>query len=246
MSPRNREHKQGKRQGPSLLGEVLERRIVLYVLAAGATLAGASAAQAQIVFTPSDRVLTGVLDGTNHLKIDLNNDGAGDFILNDYLKKSYGASSGSAWRLWADGRTASNGIQGISKNGKFFASALKKGAPIGSGGNFASFAPMQSRVDPYGFPYSYGNFRDVTNRFLGVRFLIKGEVHYGWIGFRKVDNFTAKLVGWAYEAQANTAIRAGDKGEEEPVSVRVPEPASLELLAAGNVAMVDWRRRRAG
>ena len=41
MSGRNRGKEQSKRQGVSLLDEVLERRMLLYVLAAGATLAGA-------------------------------------------------------------------------------------------------------------------------------------------------------------------------------------------------------------
>jgi hypothetical protein len=77
----NRESRQAKRQRPSLLEEVLERRMLLYVLAAGATLAGASSAQAKAVFTRSDFVLS-LPNG--HLAIDLNNDGTTDFILIDH------------------------------------------------------------------------------------------------------------------------------------------------------------------
>ena len=79
MNTKNTQEKQAKRLRPSLLDEVLERRMLLYVLAAGATLAGASgAAQSRVVFTPSNVVLS-----TGSLQIDLNNDGTTDFIL-DY------------------------------------------------------------------------------------------------------------------------------------------------------------------
>src|ERR1700683_475196 len=81
MNARNAETKQAKRRLPNLLDEVLERRMLLYVLAAGATLAGASSAQAKAVFTRSDFVLT--LEN-GHLAIDLNNDGTTDFTLIDH------------------------------------------------------------------------------------------------------------------------------------------------------------------
>ena len=76
MSPRNIEHP--KRQSASLLDEVLERRMLLYVLAAGTALSGASAAQAKVVFTPSNAVLVGPY---SVLQIDLDNDGVTDFVL---------------------------------------------------------------------------------------------------------------------------------------------------------------------
>jgi len=46
------------RNAMSLLDEVLERRMLLYVLAAGATLAGVPSAQAKVVFTPSSEDLS--------------------------------------------------------------------------------------------------------------------------------------------------------------------------------------------
>ena len=89
MNTKTRESKKAKRQRPSLLDEVLERRMLLYVLAAGAVLAGASGmAQAKVVFTPSTAVLTNsdcwFHPAVSSLAIDLNNDGTIDFTLNDY------------------------------------------------------------------------------------------------------------------------------------------------------------------
>jgi len=104
-----------------------------------------------------------------------------------------------------------------------------------------------------------GPFANVTNRYLGVRFLINGQVHFAWIGFRSCKNLTATLLGWAYETQPKTPILAGagqgavfppsaelrPAGSENVPAVRAAEPTSLELLAAGHVAVADWRRRNA-
>jgi hypothetical protein len=62
------------RKGMSLLDEVLERRMLLYVLAAGTALAGASIAQAKVVFTR-----TNIVYRSSTIQIDLNNDGNIDF-----------------------------------------------------------------------------------------------------------------------------------------------------------------------
>ena len=81
MNERNRGKAQSKRRSVSLLDEVLERRMLVYALAAGATLAGASAAQAKVVFTPNNTVLK----ENRILQIDLNNDGVTDVTLHNYF-----------------------------------------------------------------------------------------------------------------------------------------------------------------
>jgi hypothetical protein len=91
----------------------------------------------------------------------------------------------------------------------------------------------------------FGDFAFVTDRFLGARFLFKGETHYSWIQFRSVGCLSAELGGWAYETVPNRPIRAGDRGQEDSATLCLAEPTSLELLAVGSVAMTDWRRRRA-
>ena len=95
-----------------------------------------------------------------------------------------------------------------------------------------------------------GFFLDTTNRFLGVQFLINGQVHYGWIGFRSVKAtpmLAATLGGCAYETESNTPIIAGDTGRGEGDSAALQAgPTSLELLAAGHTAIAERRRRIAG
>jgi hypothetical protein len=241
MSPRNRKDKLGKRQGPSLLNEVLERRMVWYVLAAGATLAGASAAQAKVVFTQNNTVV----QLHQHLDIDIDNDGKTDFTLS--LASNYLGSSLFVGRMGASAKMG-NGINNDPVNGfyRHYALAFTNGAHIGGSGEFHGLGVMAESVDN---GYTHGFFGNTTSRFLGVRLLINGVGHYGWIGFRGVSwaggSHTATLEGWAYETNPNMTIRAGDTGEEESAGVRAAEPTSLELLATGNMVMTDWRRRRA-
>ena len=73
--------------------------------------------------------------------------------------------------------------------------------------------------------------------------MINGQVHYGWIGFRSTSAYQATLEGWAYETRPNTPIRTA--GPEETPTLGAAEPTSLQLLAAGHVAVADWRRRNA-
>jgi hypothetical protein len=249
MSPRNREVKQTKRQNPSLLNDVLEHRMLLYVLAAGATLAGASPAQAKVVFTPSNAILNlGYKNTSTLLQIDLNNDGTIDFVLTDFFGGTSEVVSSSK-KLFVSGSEPSNKILASSRSGGYFAAALKRGTPIGSGGKFGLVEHMANRFKEFsgGGSGSGGNFLNVTNRFLGVRFMINGRPHYGWIGFRSVAYFEAKLAGWAYETEPNKAILAGAMGEQDTESdsatMHSAERTTLELLAAGNVAIDDWRRR---
>jgi hypothetical protein len=47
--------------------------------------------------------------------------------------------------------------------------------------------------------------------YLGVRFQVSGQTHYGWIQFRTDEDMkNGTIVDWAYEDQADTPIRAGE------------------------------------
>jgi hypothetical protein len=238
MNTNNRKEEQSKRRkSPSLLDAVLERRMLLYVLAAGATLAGASSAQAQVIYTPSDGVLS---LGNSHLAIDLNNDGTTDFSLVDECFSQTSCFGGVT--MYAKGY-GQNAVEQSPTGRDEEAAALSPGVEIGSQATFKQVGRMLAG-DSYfgGRTSSYGPFAHARFRFLGVRFLIHGQTHYGWIGFRSVDNFTAKLLGYAYEARPNRPLRAG-QGVPRPNMVNSAEPTSLELLAAGHVAVAEWRGR---
>ncbi|MBC8549617.1 MAG: PEP-CTERM sorting domain-containing protein [Candidatus Brocadiales bacterium] len=87
---------------------------------------------------------------------------------------------------------------------------------------------------------TYGNFLD-SRGFLGVRFDIAGNTHFGWVDVEVAsqspfDKLT--IYGWGYEDEANTAILAG-AGQEA-----IPEPATLFTLAMGVAGIYAWRRGR--
>ncbi|MDH7503042.1 MAG: hypothetical protein QHJ82_10090 [Verrucomicrobiota bacterium] len=60
--------------------------------------------------------------------------------------------------------------------------------------------------------------------YLGVRFVSKGAVHYGWIRFVVPKTYPPAafpvIADWAYESRPNTLIRAGEKPSKREVSTQ--------------------------
>jgi hypothetical protein len=57
-----------------------------------------------------------------------------------------------------------------------------------------------------------GNFLG-TSGYLGVRFVIDTNSHYGWIQFKSTtDASVGTIIDWAYEDTPDTPIKAGDTG----------------------------------
>jgi hypothetical protein len=87
-----------------------------------------------------------------------------------------------------------------------------------------------------------GPWANVANRYLGLKFQIKGKTHYGWarmtVKLSRAD-ITATLTGYAYETIPNRPIVAGKTKGPDVITV---QPASLGHLAAGAAAIPAWRR----
>jgi len=99
-----------------------------------------------------------------------------------------------------------------------------------------------------------------VNKFLGLRFIINGEVHYGWARFSVRSGyflFALKLSGYAYETSPDTTILAGDRGFAPEASTgsdgaenasmeNTPalQPASLGLLSLGSIGLDAWRQEQ--
>jgi hypothetical protein len=235
------------RRQPSKLTPSLHQQLNMYALAAGATgvavLAGAQPAAAEIVYTPThQQILT-----QHRLTLDLNNDGIGDFAISN---RAFCTTDICGRTLIARPLAPQNKVAGMK--GLIFtlyASAFKPGAKIGPS------APLSGRLmAASGTEYGYaGQWQNVTNRYLGLKFVTAGEVHFGWARF-SVKSGTGKIVavltGYAYETVANRPIIAGKtKGPEDvadgpDASLNLPElgPAKLGLLALGSPALSLWRR----
>jgi hypothetical protein len=221
------------------LSPSLEHRLNLYTLAASAAgvsmLALVQPAEARIVYTHTHQVLN---VGAPY-ELDLNNDGTADFILsNDYRNQSGGTAA--VMRV-----NAPKGNGFAVSAAREYALALSKGAKINGRRLFDSgFGVMEVvSTSTHGNERSKGNWRDAANRYLGLKFSLAGETHYGWARLTvhataDPAHITATLTGYAYETIANKPIIAGrTKGPD----VMPVEPASLGHLARGASATSAWR-----
>ena len=99
---------------------------------------------------------------------------------------------------------------------------------------------------------SHGPWANVTHRYLGLEFIIKGKVHYGWARLNNPRGSWPTLTGYAYETIPNKGITMGKtKGPDDAVGQASPvshstaaaKPASLGMLALGTEGMMLWRRK---
>ena len=247
------------------LSKSLNHQLNAYALAAGAAgvgvLALAPPVEAKIIYT---RAHAKVVFGG--LPIDLNHDGIVDFYLVESGNNSIVKLSACQYvRTFANGSifctTSSRGTNAVRgrRNG---AAVLRSGARIQNGEQFANYVFM-GEVQPgtgsntvWVGPWVNGG-KGVKNRYLGLKFKIKGQFHYGWARVTVAttsDRFTATLTGYAYETVPGRAITAGEtKGSDDDVEENsgaslthpvpdIPQPASLGALALGAPGLSIWRR----
>lgn len=222
---------------PVRLAKELFDRLTAYGAVAGAAGVGATAlAQppaTNIVYSPR-HVAISPLD---RFELDLNQDGINDFLL---INKP---TSGFAYPFMS--------VRGYAPNNAIVASSLglnagrlARGASVGSNGQFLHNAFMGNGLS--GGPWVGTNIYG----FLGFRFEIKGETHYGWallsIG-PGPSGFEELLWGFAYDTVANETIVAGQTVANQGLSSAEPQPnprpGTLGLLALGSEGLGFWRRR---
>jgi hypothetical protein len=246
---------------PFELSKAVNHQLTLYALAASSAgvglLAIAQPAEAKIVYTKTHHVI-----GLSHpYKLDLNHDGTTDFV----LLETEGGSQGFKQIHLAARVELGNVVEGSSApNGRGYAFALKAGAPINGrqhfvGARSGEFMAVVEQSDTVFLKY-YGNWYNVTARYLGLKLKIGGKTHYGWARLN-VDfqgfAISATLTGYAYETIPGKSINAGqtkdaveDRDEERGASLAAPipvkpQPATLGVLAMGAHGLSIWRRESA-
>jgi hypothetical protein len=258
---------------PADLSESISQRLNMYALGAAAAgvgvLALAPPSEAKIVYTRADVSL-----GYGVTGLDLDNDGRADFefcrslfISTGTYKHPYSCPSarprsrkivrppdevGSALSIYPHGgkNNTHNRIWGTSKG----AFALPRGVCVGPKINFTPGGQdMATWISSFGSSGLLGPWANVQRRYLALKFLIKGRVHYGWARLTVLNNhgLAATLTGYAYETIPGKSIRTGQtKGPEDVVegpdatlTAPSPKPASLGLLAIGAPGLFIWRRR---
>jgi hypothetical protein len=198
-------------------------------------------AEAKVVITTHINIAI-----TNTTSIDLNHDGIADltFTLGGY---NHALGAYSTYLNVA----GLNGGGVVEKKNTGLASNLLRSAKIGPSANFSSYGLMARRAGCYMCPTSstgdWGGGQ--PNRFLGVKFLIHGTTHYGWVRLTvtssKTKLTTATITEYGYETIANKLVLAGlpsktaqASSEEDISELR----ASLGTLALGVDGLAMWRR----
>jgi hypothetical protein len=230
----------GKRTSQQL-SESLHHRLNSYALAASAAgvgvLAMAQPAEAKIVYTSAHVVISP--NGVHFYDLDLNHDGKTDFVLQTKFYSTTDQSAGTQ-RLIASGARGNS----LEKSGGF-AAALRAGKRVGPHGDFQSRGVMASDWGSAGASTSIkrGPWVNVNNRYLGLKFKIKGKTHYGWARLsvqaqRGYFYLETTLTGYAYETIPNKRIVTGKTKGPDVIAV---QPATLGHLAAG-AAAISTRR----
>ncbi|HEV2378426.1 MAG TPA: hypothetical protein VG206_01370 [Terriglobia bacterium] len=241
-----------------ILDSGLEKRIATYAAAGAAgvgMLALAAPAQAEIVYTPADlRVSQAPCCDSPGIKIDLNNDGVKDFSVWIWSYADFGPTYVDLF-LYAKNRA--NGVRGADRG---FAARLNSGAIIGSSQKFAQartfrgipLVDMDVQYTGIGrekTSFCYGPWsQPAKNGYLGVRFDISGQTHYGWIrlttgaciGGGRLD---AIITGYAYNTEPGQPIFAGEGAPGAEASTVRPESGTLGQLALGSLGLALGRRR---
>lgn len=228
----------GRFRTPSRLPASLNRQLNAYAFAATAAgvgvLALAQPSEARVVYTKAHQVI-----GTNGIyPLDLTHDGTIDFLIQEH---GFSFFSTSGYNGLAAKPAFGNGVEGSNN----LAAALNQGAVIGPSQQFISSTGSNGEV-MFNVACSIeigcstiGKWRNVRNRYLGLKFLIDGKTHYGWarlsVGLGKNHKINALLTGYAFESVANKAIEAGQtSGGDESTSGKLSQPANSHPERASN------------
>lgn len=230
------------------ISQELESKLVTYITAASAAgvglLGGATSAQARVVYTATN---TTVIYGSP-VPIDLNHDGITDLTIN-LMGGFFHSELLMAKPATGNGALVANGGAAAG----FF------GVPVGPGEKFASnifysYGLVMADAGMYGGSSWFdGQWANASNRYLGLKFVINGQTHFGWVRM-SVGNFLKGgqilLTGYAYETTPNTNIIEGhlsgpgadSRFTAENTLTPGTRPASLGILARGADTLAIWRR----
>jgi hypothetical protein len=169
------------------LNHALDHKLFGYATAAGAAgvslLALAPASQAEIVFTPTNQLIT-IHNET--ISLDLNNDGVTDFTLREVFevciettnaRRAPECSEFTFQSLYARG----NGSNAVAMGPATSALALPVRTQVGPEDKFGNRGSLEFCTTQNGtFQHDGGPWLNKKNLYLGLQFTIDGQIHYGW------------------------------------------------------------------
>jgi hypothetical protein len=234
----------------------LDRNLLAYVAAASSAgvglLTAAQPAEGKVVYT----AVNVTLDRNSSYELDLNDDGIPDFQLREFFSQPVRLPLGYHSNvLWITPHKHPNRVVAMTSNGRPYAAALPARNQVGPDSPFQAGYSSQVLARSGGSAYSTffdGPWFKQPKAYLGVKFVINGQTHYGWVRVTMgsyIDSYT--IVGYAYETVPNKAISTGQTSGPVRVStLKPPGPnhsqaeASLGLLARGADGLAVWRRDR--
>ncbi len=230
-------------RGPRLLQRTvrlnpgLEKSLAAYGAAAAAgvsLLATVTPADARIVYTPAH-----IEFGTSY-PLDLNHDGVVDFSFH----RTTSSHGGPGLLLSAQGNNQAWGLGGTTQSAPRFASALPAGQKVGpNNAYFRKNSDRRSIMATAGGisatqTFTAGQWLYAKNRYLGLKFSIHGEIHYGWARLDVPFVRSAVLTGYAYETIAHKPVITGKTKGPDVVTL---DSATLGQLAVGASQLAAWR-----
>jgi hypothetical protein len=213
-------------------------------------LALSSPAEAKIVYTPAHHIIR---EHTSY-QLDLNRDKKIDFTITNSVSCT-DVCNYSLFQVPAKGNDEIGYYRGSARI--LEGSALRRGTRIGPSAKFHNGrARMLLVIEGCVSTICYvsGPWANVQHRYLGLRFKINGQTHYGWARLSAEISelkIVPTLTGYAYETIPNKSIIAGATKGPDDISVEEPDatvtmptrgPATLGVFALGSPGLPIWRR----
>ena len=242
------------------LPDSIHQQLNMYAVAAGAAgvgmLALAQPSAAKIVYTPANVQIGG---NVGKLNLDLNHDGITgcEFcVATNYqycpaqLGRRTSAGKNPPSPFFQDlsifPAKAMNQIRGHSTFRQLpTASALPAGVRVGPKGKFSPGSRLMATYVNGSSTVRYGGpWKNAPHRYLGLKFFIKGKVHYGWarLDVHWGPPQSATLTGYAYETVPGKSIITGKtKGPDDRGRPEQPSPATLAAPFPNQSHSACWR-----
>lgn len=187
----------------------LQKKLNAYAAAAG-TIAAAGAANAQVIYT--DINPDTVLHDSLIYNLDFDNNGQPELR---FETVSYQASSGFVNLALVNvlGNTNNATLGSLYSSSYPFPFSMNNGDSIS--GNNTNWRPasINSGVQYLGVvygTYTFANWLGVSDKYMGVRFRIGANTHYGWVRLSVTSNAdTITIKDYAYQEMPGVGITAG-------------------------------------
>jgi hypothetical protein len=189
----------------------LQSRISKYTAVAGAVVSAAGA-QAQVVYTDVNPDYSHDAPQNNGFAVyplDLNNDQTVDFVI---ASRDTVTPNATVRLTLAAPYGAGNAVAGENPAGYDYALALDINSMVDSTLNWIAATNTMAYNNNSANPYDE-NWNGVTDKYLGLKFVVGGNTHYGWA---RLDSYaigdSIVLKDYAFEATPNVGIMTGNMG----------------------------------